>query len=77
MESQDGGPRPDRHELSPKSRRWFYAIAGFWLLLAALATGQWLLADSSTGRWLAGVQVFIGVGLGVAYLVQAKRGRRW
>jgi hypothetical protein len=74
---ETGSRGPGRPELSRRSRRWFYAIAAVWLTLAALAVAEWLLAESSEGRWLAGVQCVIGLGLGIAYLVQASSGRRW
>jgi hypothetical protein len=78
MDTSDGGSgHADKRELTSRSRRWFYSIAAIWLILAVLAVAQWLFADDSKGRWLAGIQCFIGLVLGIAYLVQAKRGRRW
>ena len=72
MNASDGSAGRARRSPRSQSRGWSYALATLYLLLGALAVARWPLADDHTGRWLAGGQCFLGLGLGIAYLIQAK-----
>jgi hypothetical protein len=50
-----------------------FALGAGWLLLAALGVIQFLVGDDATEWWLAGLEIFIAVGLGITFLVQARR----
>jgi cadmium resistance protein CadD (predicted permease) len=56
----------------PRSRGLSIALGAGWLLLAALGLVQFLIGDDATEWWLAGLEIFIAVGLGITFLVQAR-----
>ncbi len=51
-----------------------YAVTAGWLLLAALGVIQFLIGDDATEWWLAGLEIFIAIGLGITFLAQARKG---
>ena len=56
----------------PRSKGLSIALGAGWLLLAALGLVQFLIGDDATEWWLAGLEIFIAVGLGITFLVQAR-----
>ena len=71
-EDAEGGPVKNPWWLWSGSRGFAYALAGLWLMLAAIAVVQ-LIADSGTGfRWASAVQGALGLFLAGIYLTSAR-----
>jgi hypothetical protein len=74
MSTPGGGPKTSWwSRRRPRSRGLSFALGAGWLLLAALGVIQFLVGDDATEWWLAGLEIFIAVGLGITFLVQARR----
>jgi cadmium resistance protein CadD (predicted permease) len=58
---------------SPRSSGLSYALAAGWLILAALGVIQFLVGDDAPEWWLAGLEILIALGLGIAFLTQARK----
>jgi hypothetical protein len=67
-----GSKRSWRSRRRPRPRGLSYALAAGWLLLAALGVIQFLIGDDAAEWWLAGLEVFLAIGLGITFLVQAR-----
>jgi hypothetical protein len=74
MNDPGGGSQRSRlTRSSPRSRSLSYVLAAGWLILAVLAVVQFLVGDDATEWWLAGLEFLLLLGLGLTFLVQARR----
>ena len=68
----DGGPVKNPWWLWGGSRGFAYALAGLWLVLVAVAVGQFVSASGTGSRWVAAVQGGLGLFLAGVYLASAR-----